>query len=174
MSFRRQAIVVALVSSVFASGCTRTITKRAARFEVAGNHVGATTQPVKLPGVWKVKVRGHGEDDYHGIDGTERYLQAGDVVGFRTGDDGVIYAVANEEEFPLPVTREHRRVIWAASVEEPTDFGRGMGDTLAVTGEVAVGAAVLGLVGAMWWLSVTADDDDDCDDRFSKRRNKRH
>jgi hypothetical protein len=157
-------VVGTLAISLIATGCTRTTVHKVARFEPGAVAAAApTSQPVPKLALWKVKVRGHREKDYHAIEGTERLLQAGDVVGFRTGDDGVTYAIANKEAIPLALSAaEHRRVVWYASVEEPTQFG----ENLAAAGELAVavaaGAAIVGAVVGIVWLNATTEDDDDC------------
>jgi hypothetical protein len=139
----------------------RTVTHRAARFEPGGAVATATptTQPVRTAAVWKVKVRERGEKDYHGIDGTERLLQRGDVVGFRKGDDGVIYAVVNKEEIPLALTSDHRRVVWQAKTEKPTDFGRGMAEVIVLTTDAVMVVGVAVGLGAMWLISQDAEND---------------
>jgi len=166
LALRRPAVVGALVGAMIGSGCVRTTTYRAARFEPAGA-ASPTTQPVRTAAVWKVKVREHGEKDYHGIDGTERWLQQGDVVGFRKGDDGVIYAVVNREQIPLSLSDEHRQVAWHAKTKKTTRFGEGLGEVLTFTGQaiVVAGVAVIGL----WALSHAPKDD--CN---SPSYNKRH
>lgn len=154
----RRLLVAGLIGALLISGCTRTARHRIARFQPAGG-AEETTLAVPAAGVWKVKVRGRGEKEYHGIDGTERFLQAGDVVGFRTGDDGVVHAVANHDEIPLALTDEHRRVAWHANIEKRTEVGLAMGEAMQVSGEVAtiVGIAAL----ALWaWLESSNDDDD--------------
>jgi hypothetical protein len=147
------------------SGCTRTVTRRVARFDVSDSArepgAAATTQPLRHAALWKVKVRERGEKDYHGIDGTERYLQRGDVVGFRTGEDGVIYAVANREEIPLALTDSHRRVVWYSTEKEPTAFGEGMNEVGALVGTIAIGAAAVAAVGALLVLSL--ENEDECE-----------
>ena len=158
--FRRRLLVAGLIGAMSTSGCTRTVTHRVARFEPAGE-AAPTTQPVRAAAVWKVKVRGHGERDYHAIDGTERLLQRGDVVGFRRGDDGVVYALANKDQIPLALTGEHHRVVWYTKTETPTDFGQSMAEVGQLTGQVLVGAAAVGLLGAA--LILSASNDDDCD-----------
>ena len=165
----RPVWVGALVASMLAPGCTRTVTYRVARFEPGGG-AAATTQPVRTAAVWKVKVRGHGEKDYHGIDGTERLLQRGDTVGFRTGADGAVYAVVNNEQIPLELTREHARVAWQAKTEEPTEFGRTVAD-LVVLSTDAVMIAGIGIgLGALWLIE--KDMEHDRRERAKKRRHR--
>ena len=156
-SFSRQTLVAGLIASMCLSGCTRTVTHSIARYEPAAEAL-PTTQPVRTAAVWKVKVRQRGEKDYHGIDGTERWLQKGDVVGFRNGADGVVYAVVNREEIPLQLTSEHRRVVWHSKKKETTNFGEAVSDALTVTGAVAgvVAMAAFGL------YILTHPTDDDC------------
>ena len=175
--FCRRTVVGALLTSMLLAGCTRTTVHKVARFEpasapkaggadpaVASRTLAPTSQPVPKLAVWKVKVRGHGEKDYHGIDGTERLLQRGDVVGFRTGDDGITYAVANRELIPLALDAgDHCRVVWYASIEQPTQLGRNMRATGKLVADVATGAAILAAAGGMLWLALTAEvDGDDC------------
>ena len=161
-SWRRQVVVAAGVVSLAASGCVRTITHRAARFEPTDAAAAPTTQPVRTAAVWKVKVRGHGEKEYHGIDGTERLLQHGDVVGFRRGADGVVYAVANRESIPLPLTNEHARVVWQAKEKKTTEFGETVTDIIVFTGGAVMMAGMAVGVGALWLLAESADYDE-CD-----------
>jgi hypothetical protein len=165
--WRRRVVVSAVIASLFVSGCTRTVTHRVARHDVGGDL--PTTQRVTETAMWQVKVRGHGEKDYHGIDGTERWLQPGDVVGFRAGADGAIYAVANDDEIALALdARAHRRVVWLAQTHEATPFG----ETAAAAGELAAGAAVIALVGGLLLLAL---DRDDCDrDGYCRKHHKRH
>ncbi|MEA2735381.1 MAG: hypothetical protein QOE14_1832 [Humisphaera sp.] len=146
---RRRVLAAVLVGSIVTSGCTRTITHQIAKYE-PGKTAGPTTRPVPSVAMWKVKVRERGEKEYHGIDGTERWLQQGDIVGFRTAEDGVVYAVANRDVIPLELTSEHRRVVWYASKEKPTRFGRTMDAALRVTGAVAFGAGMVVLL--LWSL----------------------
>jgi hypothetical protein len=161
-SWRRHVVIAALVGSLAGSGCVRTVTHRAARFEPQNTAVEPTTQPVRTAAVWKVKVRGQGEKDYHGIDGTERLLQRGDVVGFRRGDDGVVYAVVNRESIPLALTDEHARVVWQTKERKTTDFGEAVTDIVVFTGgALGVAAMAVGL-GALWVIAASADDDE-CD-----------
>ena len=167
VSWRRHLLITTLIGSLVSAGCVRTLTHRVARFEPTNPaSAAATTQPVRTAALWKVKVRGHGEKDYHGIDGTERLLQRGDVVGFRRGADGVIYAVANRDQIPLALTDEHARVVWQAEVEKTTDFGEVMAAAGEMTAHVLLGAAAVVGVGAVLFLAATDDDDDDCD-RFT-------
>ena len=161
-SLRRHVVVAALVGSLLSSGCVRTVTHRAARFEPTKVAAAPTTQPVRTAAVWKVKVRGHGEKAYHGIDGTERLLQRGDVVGFRRGEDGVVYAVANRDQIPLALTDAHARVVWQAKETKPTGFGEAATAVGQVTMYVLGGAAIVAGVGALLFLAATSDDDE-CD-----------
>jgi uncharacterized protein YceK len=160
----RFAVVTWLVVSIAMSGCSRIITHRAARFDVprqdAEAVAAATTQPVRYAGVWKVRVRERGERAYHGVDGTERYLQHGDVVGFRSGEDGVIYAVVNKDEIPLALTSDHRRVVWASNERHATGFGQGMADAGQLIGMIAIGVGVVAVVGALAVVSLQNDGDD--------------
>ena len=163
LSPRRRLLVAALIGAVSTAGCARTVTHRVARFEPpagAGGAGRATETMLAVPeaGMWKVKVRGRGEREYHGIDGTERFLQAGDVVGFRTGADGVVYAVANRDQVPLALTGEHRRVAWHARTQNPTSFGLSLGEAMQVSGEVATIVALGAL--ALWaWTASSSDND---------------
>jgi hypothetical protein len=159
---RRQVVIAALVGSLAGSGCVRTVTYRAARFE-PGVAALPTTQPVRTAAVWKVKVRGNGEKEYHGIDGTERLLQRGDVVGFRRGDDGVVYATANNDRIPLALTDDHQRVVWQAKERKPTEFGAVAGEVGRFTAQILIGAAAVAGVGVVLFLAAT-NDDDDCDE----------
>jgi hypothetical protein len=164
---RRQVVIAALVGSLAGSGCVRTVTYRAARFE-PGVAALPTTQPVRTAAVWKVKVRGNGEKEYHGIDGTERLLQRGDVVGFRRGEDGVVYAVANRDQIPLALTDDHERVVWQAKEKKPTEFAEGVADVVAMmAGAVMVAGIGVGL-GALWLIS--EDLEHDRREREKKRR----
>ena len=155
--FSRQVLVAGLIASMCLSGCTRTVTHSMARYEPGGEAL-PTTQPVRTAAVWKVKVRQRGEKDYHGIDGTERWLQKGDVVGFRSGEDGVVYAVVNREEIPLQLTSDHRRVVWHSKKKETTGFGEAMSGALSVTGMVAAGVGLTALL----LYGVTHPTDEDC------------
>ena len=179
----RRMLVAGLLGSMLTSGCTRTVTHHVARFEPrpaatarttpapAAQAHAVTTSSVPEAGLWKVKVRGRGEKQYHGIDGTERWLQAGDVVGFRTGADGVVYALANKDEIPLALTDEHRRVVWHATTVKDSEAGEGFGEAL---GTVAGGALVVGTVGGLLVL-VAATNDRRCErDGYCRKHRKRH
>ena len=164
MAVRRVVVVAGLIISLFFSGCTRTVTRKVARFDVndpSRQAKAATTQPLRHAALWKVKVRERGEKEYRGIDGTERYLQRGDVVGFRTGEDGVIYAVANKDEIPLALTDRHRRVVWYSTEKKPTAFGQGVSEVGALVATVAIGAAAVAGVGALLILSL--ENEDECE-----------
>ncbi len=166
-SVRRQLVVAVLAGAMVSGGCVRTVTHRAARFEPEAAGAGeaataATTQPVSAAAVWKVKVREHGEKEYHGIDGTERLLQRGDVVGFRKGEDGVIYAVVNKEQIPLALTEDHRRVVWQAREKKTTDFAMGMAEVGQVAAQVLAVVATVAVIGGLLVLSAAAEND--CDD----------
>ena len=168
-SWRRQLAIATMVGSMMSCGCVRTSTYQAARFEPAGESV-PTTQPVRTAAVWKVKVRERGEKEYHGVDGTERWLQEGDVVGFRKGDDGVIYAVVNREQIPLALNDDHQRVAWHAKTKKTTNFGDGLGDVLTFTGQAifVVGVGVVSLSA----LSHPAKDD--CSTTNYNKRHRHH
>ena len=153
---RRRIVVTTLAASMLMSGCTRTVMHRIARFEPAAG-AEETTRAVPEAAMWKVKVRERGEKEYHGVDGTERWLQQGDVVGFRTGEDGVIYAVVNREEIPLQLTSDHRRVAWQSKTKETTNFGEGLNQTLTFTGNVLVVTALGALL--LYALAHPSDDD---------------
>jgi len=160
-SSSRRAFVGVLVLTMLATGCTRRVVHKVARFDPAGSeNLAPTSQPVPKVAVWKVKVRGHVEKDYHGIDGTERLLQRGDVVGFHRDEDGVTYAVANREMIPLSLTAEHRRVVWYASIEEQTQFGRELAEVVDFAVAVGAGATVVGVV--ILVLALSSGDDDEC------------
>jgi hypothetical protein len=158
-SWRRHVVIAALVGSLAGSGCVRTVTHRAARFEPQNTAVEPTTQPVRTAAVWKVNVRGQGEKDYHGIDGTERLLQRGDAVGFRRG---VVYAVVNRESIPLALTDEHARVVWQTKERKTTGFGEAVTDIVVFTGGALVVAGMAVGLGALWVIAASADDDE-CD-----------
>jgi hypothetical protein len=166
---RKDVIVAALIGSMLTSGCVRTSTYQAARFEPTGEAL-PTTQSVRTAAVWKVKVRERGEKEYHGVDGTERWLQQGDVVGFRKGDDGVIYAVVNREQIPLALNDDHKRVAWHAKTKKTTNFGNGVGDVLTFTGQAVFVVGVGAL--ALWALGHPAKDD--CNTTNYNKRHRHH
>ena len=168
-SWRRQAFIAAVIASILGSGCVRTSTYRAARFEPGGASL-PTTQPVRAAAVWKVKVRERGEKEYHGIDGTERWLQQGDVVGFRAGADGVIYAVVNREQIPLALDNDHRRVEWHAKTKKTTKFGDGLGEVLTFTGQAIF---VVG-IGAFSLWALSHPPKDDCNTTNYNKRHRHH
>lgn len=152
----RHAVVAVLVGTMLNGGCVRTVTKQVARYEPAGV-VAPTTQSVKYAAVWKVKVRERGDEKYRGIDGTERWLQPGDSIGFRTGDDGVVYAVANKESIPLALNEKHRQVVWQMKRKETTDFGESLTLGLQFTG-VVVGSICLTALALYAFTHPTTDD----------------
>ena len=150
----RQAVTGAVAAAMLASGCTRMVNHRLARLELRGDAT-ASREAVPEAAVWKVKVRARGEKEYHGIDGTERFLRPGDSFGFRTDDAGIVYAVVNNEQMPLALTADHERVAWHASWEEST----GVAEAFGTAAGVAAGAVI---VGGLTALSESMLDDDCC------------
>lgn len=157
-SAARRSLVTALIVSFAAAGCTRTVTHRLATYEPGA---APTSRPVPEAALYRVKVFDRGK--YRGIDGTERLLQGGDVVGFRTGDDGVVYAVANRDTFPLPQPLE-RTVIWYASVEHATTVNDDAAEALQAAGRVTLGAGVI----ALFAWAISSHDDKDCKRKRTK------
>jgi hypothetical protein len=166
----RGVLVGALSISLASAGCTKTIDHRIARYQPGAQ---PTTRPVPAVAFYKVKVYGR-DGQLHGIDGTERLLQKGDVVGFRTGDDGIVHAVANTDVFPLPPTLRGRKVVWTAQYERQTQFGREVSKALTTGGELAAGAAVVGLFAASVALTAAADDESDDDAVQSHHKHHHH
>jgi hypothetical protein len=144
------------------TGCVKTVTHKVAKFTPA-EATGPTTRPVPEAAVYKVKVKKQGEDEYHGVDGTRRLLRAGEVVGFRRGEDGVLYAMAGKEEVALGQGEDWERLVWFTQRKKQTQFSREVNkvaDTAAnvagVVGMIAVEGAVNAALGK-----------DDCDDESS-------
>ena len=165
----RRMVVAALLASVAGSGCTQTVKQRVAWYEPGAV---TTAQPVPRLAYYKVKVRER-DGKLHGIDGTERWLHAGETVGFQTDDAGVVHALAREEVIPLALRPHHDQLVWHSQYEQQTQFAKEVGEVLATAGEVAIGAAALGLVGLAIGAQLAPSDDDDCDDGYRWKR-KRH
>jgi hypothetical protein len=164
-----QAIACVATLGFFASGCTKTITHRVAKYS-AGD--APTTQPVTHLAVYKVKVYDDGK--YRGIDSTERLLRAGDVAGFRTDERGVVHAIVNDGAEPLPTTLgAGHRLVWSAEYAKQTQFGKEVEKALGTTGAVVGTAAMLGAVGVGIGAGMALHDHDH-DDEWEHHRNHRH
>lgn len=156
-SLGRKLVVAALTGALATSGCTKTVTRQFALYQPGQN---PTSQPVRDAAVYKVKVfDDDGSGKLHGIDGTERVLIAGDVVGFRTDEAGVVHATASDAVFPLKLA-PNRKVVWYTSYQKKTQFGKEVGKAMETTGEVAMVAALVGLT--VFALAAEANHDD-CD-----------
>jgi hypothetical protein len=152
----RRIVAGLLIASLVSSGCTKTVNHRIPRYR-AGSE--PTTKPVPQVALYKVKIYDRDGRSLHGIDGTERLLQKGELVGFHTDDAGVVYAVANNDTFALPPTLPRdRKIVWAAQYKRQTQFGKEVEKALVTAGTVAVGAAIIAI--ALYSLSHP----DDCDD----------
>jgi hypothetical protein len=159
---RRRAVVCLIVVSLVASGCTRTSAYRVAAYRPGQE---PTTRPVPRVGVYKVKVFGR-DGELHGIDGTERFLNTRDVVGFRIDEaSGAVRAVVNDTAIPLDL-RPEQRVVWYTRHEEQTQFGEEVGEALAAGGTVVGVVLLVGVLGIGIGVGLAlAGDHDDWHDR---------
>jgi hypothetical protein len=164
----RRALIAGLLVSVTSVGCTKTVTHQLARYEPG---LAATTRPAPDTAVYKVKIRDRDGRKFRGIDGTESLVLEGQPLGFATDEHGVVYAIAGHQTFPLTMTTIDRPIIWHTEYERQTQFGKEVGKVAEASGKVAVGAAVVGVVGAALWADSL--DDDDCD-RSHHRHHKHH
>src|SRR5881396_3724830 len=95
-AMRNFACVVVLHIAILTTGCTHTVIKRVARFDVNRDRVDAIAPRT---GLYKVKyVSTASRKDRSAVD-SSRMLREGDRLGFRKTDDGRILAVAGEEQF---------------------------------------------------------------------------
>jgi hypothetical protein len=173
-SIRRQMVVGLLTSSLLATGCTKTMTHQLARYQPTG--VVSTTQPVPAMAMYKVKVYGR-DGQLHGIDGTERLLQKGDFVGFRTDDVGQVQAIANRDVFALPPVKG-RKVVWVGQSTRQTQFGREVYKALNTGAAIAAGAGAMALIGAVAYLESAGYEDEhycgNTDHKHHKHHRKKH
>jgi hypothetical protein len=139
----RRLISSALVVSMMLSGCIKTMNYRVAKYSPGEL---PTTQPAPETAMYKVRIQDE-HRQWKKVDGTARVIAAGQTLGFRTDGIGVVHAMAGDEAIPLRIPI-HRRIAWVARVEKQTQFGREVEKASASAEKIAVGAAVIGIVGA--------------------------
>jgi hypothetical protein len=143
---RNFALVVVVFTICFAAGCTKTVANRTARFE--GNQ-GGVLEVAPRTGVYKVKYSTPADQDGKSVADSSRVLRQGQHIGFRRDDNGVLFAIAGDEEFEIHnPPADVARFCWYHRYEKPTQFANNMSLALEATGHVAGTAAVVGLVGA--------------------------
>lgn len=152
-SIQPQLFLAALLATC-AAGCVKTVTHQIAAYQPGQQ---PTTRPAPQVALYKVKVLGR-DRRLHGIDGTERVLSRGDPLGFRTDDDGVVYAIAHDEAFALPV-RSEQQVVWFTQYERRTQFGKEVDKAVESAFDVAAVAVVATLEA---YIDGLENDDSDC------------
>jgi hypothetical protein len=107
------ALSLLALLALLATGCTSTKTRRLARFNTAGP-TAPVLRPAAESGVYKVKYAGPAGHDLHAVGGTGRIVGEGETIGFTTGPDGTVVAVAGDEQIPLDhVPPAARYCVWS-------------------------------------------------------------
>jgi hypothetical protein len=172
---RGLALLVAL-SVATAPGCAGRGRATVAWFPVrppAEGEPREVTQAAPESAVYKVRFATRADaapDDFHAYGGARRVLRRGDAVGFAHGPDGLVYAIAGDEAFPLRPRAGGKRtpayLVWSYRPADHRsnhlgEFGQGLLDTGKL---ILIGAAIVGLV-ALWLWAEFHDDDDCCRNR---------
>ena len=154
---RNLACIVVLHVAILTAGCTKTVIKRVARFDVQRDNVDAIAPRT---GVYKVKYVSTASSKGRSAVDSSRLLREGDRLGFRKTEDGRILAVAGEEQFELhDLPANVSRCCWYHRTTEPSQFARNVAGVF----EGAAFAAGAGAVLMADALLNGSDDDADCD-----------
>lgn len=159
-SVAKRLVCVAALVGMAAGGCTQTRVQMVAKY-----HPGTPSRVDRAPdvGVYKIKyAAGPAGEEMHTLHGSKRFLGKGQPVGFVAGEDGQVIAVAGEERFPAMFPAGMRFCVWYTKSEEPSDFARGVGDTLAFVGGATLG---VGLVAGIIALELA---DDECSHGYDR------
>jgi hypothetical protein len=156
---RRFVVLVVAISLVLSCGCAGRRLNTIAWFPMLG---GAGAKEVKqiapATAVYKVKFATRPDadrDDLRTLGSARRYLRQGDFLGFTTGDDGRVYAIAGNETFPLRERPNARRqaacFVWSYKTVDrgPNEIARFFQDA----GNILLGAGVITGLVALWVLS---------------------
>jgi hypothetical protein len=174
---RNIACVVVLHLAIVTTGCTKTVIKRVARFDVNRDSVAAIAPRT---GVYKVKYVSMTSSKGRSAVDSSRVLRQGDRLGFRKTEDGRILAVAGEEEFELhDLPANASRFCWYHRTTEPSQFAKnvaGVVDAATVVGQSAAFAAGAGAIIVGGAVLNGTDDEYDCDPppRHDHRHHHRH
>src|SRR4051812_16267023 len=89
-------------------GCSETLSYKAATYRIGAAPVG---QQVIKPGVYRVNWTAH--KSLHSLAGTDRFVNAGQFVGFETAADGRVYAYAGADRLDLgPLPAKAHTLVW--------------------------------------------------------------
>lgn len=169
----RGLVVVGIALLAGLAGCTKSATERIARFHPRAAGADGIRTAAPATSLYKVKYAGVTGGGLKTVPGSRRAVEFGQPLGFRTGGDGTLLAVAGEETFPLdlPADRVHR-VVWCRRVKKPRQFfvetGRVTRVTLEGAGYVALKLAEAGIEAGI--EAALDDDDDECEDDDSGAR----
>src|SRR5262245_65627727 len=119
---REFACVVVLIIALLGPGCTHTVVKRVARYDLSSNCEVAVAPRT---GVYKVKYVSSTAQQGRSVVNSSRTLLEGQRIGFRRADDGRIFAFAGDEEFELDdLPADVTRCCWYHRSKEPTQFAK--------------------------------------------------
>lgn len=165
------AVLAVVLTSLASGGCVKEKLITFARYERGAEPL---THAAPAGGIYRVKWAADRGDDMESVVESKRIVGPGDTLGFRTGTDGRVYAVAGGEQFPLDrMPRKARYCAWSYKYEEETRFARAM----TKAGEVVVvGALLAGVVAAEVGLASLDDGiGDDCyEDDGDAQQQKEH
>jgi hypothetical protein len=140
----------------------KTSVQRIARFEPGSQPVQRHARATSL---YKVRYADLGSGRMKTVPGSARMIAEGEPLGFLTGEDGTLIAVAGDEAFPLDAPADQvRYCVWYRRWKRPRQFAKEVGKAAQgaaeATGYLAGKASEAGVSAAL----NSDDDDDDCDD----------
>jgi hypothetical protein len=140
-------VAAVLVGAILCAGCTKTRTANVARYYPANEQA---SQPVRYAGNYVAKWKARGDDKLKSIPGSERYVRAGERLGFQRAEDGMLVGLHEEQVVLLAdLPRKARYVTWQNRQTVETQFSREMQEIGEVTGQVILIGGVVVLVGWM-------------------------
>jgi hypothetical protein len=163
-----RVVVPAVLVALCAGGCNSWKVTRLARFEPGRAAVRDVHRPAPQSAAYKVQYASASGKGLRTVGGTKRIVCEGQPLGFTEAPDGMVIAVAGEEQIPLdklPVSA--RFCVWTTKERRPTQFAREVGKVAAAAlkGGVVVGIAA---------LEIASDppdrDDEECAERGRRRR----
>lgn len=148
MPWRIAKRCVALITlAAFIAGCARTRTANVSRYYPAS---GQASQSVRYTGQYVAKWKARGDDKLKSIRGSERFVRAGERLGFQRLENGQLAGVHEGEVVLLTdLPKNARYVTWQNRQKVQTQFAREMEEFGHVAGQVILIGGVVVLIGWM-------------------------